>query len=148
MSKTLKALALAGCFAINSGFGTGAAPARAHEPTTGYYNNGGYSNGGYSNGGYSNGGYSNGGYSNGGYSNGGYAVPTYQYYGNGGHDAAPHLHNTQTPIGNFSYYGTGRHDYRPHAHTQTPYGVTSYSGGPFIRTQSYAPPTPYYYRPW
>jgi hypothetical protein len=79
---------------------------------------------------------------------GGYGVPSSSYYGNGGHDAVPHWHTTQTPIGGFSWYGTGRHDYAPHVHTQTPYGITGYSGGFFNRTQSYAPPTPYIYQPW
>lgn len=86
-------------------------------------------------------------YGGGGYQ-GGYAVPTYSYYGNGGHDTQPHMHTKQTPFGTYSYYGLGRHDFRPHGHTETPYGITSYNGGRFSNTQSYSPPTPYIYRPW
>ena len=78
---------------------------------------------------------------------GGYGVPSYNYYGNGGHDAQPHMHNTQTPIGSFQWYGNGAHDFSPHGHTQTPYGITSYNGG-YNNTQSYSPPAPYVYMPW
>ena len=87
------------------------------------------------------------GYGYGGYP-GGYSVPAYSYYGNGGHDLQPHMHTRQGLFGNYSYYGMGRHDFRPHAHVETPYGITGYSNGPFRSTQSYAPPTPYGYRPW
>jgi hypothetical protein len=79
---------------------------------------------------------------------GGYGVPSYSYYGNGGHDFQPHWHTTQTPIGSFSWFGNGTHDFQPHVHNQTPYGITSYSGGPFMQTQSYSPPTPYTFMPW
>ena len=78
---------------------------------------------------------------------GGYAVPTNQYYGNGGHDSQPHWHTKQTPFGGYSYYGLGAHDFRPHAHVETPYGITSYSNGRYSSTQSYSPPG-YTYRPW
>jgi len=91
------------------------------------------------------------GYDGGGYGGGGYGggVPTYNYYGNGGHDAVPHMHTTETPIGTFGWYGLGAHDFRPHNHTETPYGIQSHHDDePFTRTQSYAPPTPYIYRPW
>jgi hypothetical protein len=74
---------------------------------------------------------------------GGYPVPSYNYYGNGGHDFQPHWHTTQTPFSSYSYYGLGRHDFRPHAHTETPYGITSYNGGFYSNTQSHAPPSPY-----
>ncbi len=79
---------------------------------------------------------------------GGYNVPSYSYYGNGGHDAAPHWHTRQGLFGRASYYGTGRHDFRPHGHVQTPYGITGYSNGLFNSTQSYSPPRPYGYQPW
>lgn len=82
------------------------------------------------------------------YGGGGYAVPSYSYYGNGGHDFQPHLHTRQTPFGTYSYYGLGRHDFRPHAHVETPYGITSFNGGYFSNTQSYSPPAPFLYRPW
>ena len=83
-----------------------------------------------------------------GYGGGGYGVPTYNYYGNGGHDYQPHMHTRQTPFGTSSYYGLGRHDFRPHGHQQTPYGITSYNGGYYSNTRSYSPPTPYGYMPW
>ena len=83
-----------------------------------------------------------------GHHGGGYSVPSYSYYGNGGHDAAPHGHASQGLFGSSSYYGTGRHDFGPHGHVQTPYGVTGYSNGLFNSTQSYSPPQPYGYRPW
>ncbi len=89
-----------------------------------------------------------GGYGGGGYYGGGYSVPSYSYYGNGGHDVAPHGHTRQGLFGSSSYYGTGRHDYRPHGHVQTPYGITGYSNGFFNSTQSYSPPVPYGYQPW
>ncbi len=91
-------------------------------------------------------GHHGGGYS-GGYG-GGYNVPSYSYYGNGGHDAAPHGHTSQGLFGGSSYYGTARHDYRPHGHVQTPYGVTGYSNGLFNSTQSYSSPRPYGHQPW
>ena len=96
-------------------------------------------------------GYGGGGYGGGGYGQGyggGSGAPVQQYYGNGGHDYQPHMHNVQTPFGGFSYYGLGGHDFRPHGHTQTPYGITGYNGGFFSNTQSYSPPTPYGYMPW
>lgn len=133
MRPMLRLMALASVVTIGSGLaiGTSSAKAQGHDHG-GHHQQGGYNGGGYG----------------GGYYGGGYGVPSYGYYGNGGHDAAPHWHNTQTPFGSFSYYGTGRHDYRPHPHTVTPYGITSYSGGRFRSTQSYSPPTPYYYSPW
>lgn len=93
-------------------------------------------------------GYGYGGGYPGGYSGGGYAVPSYNYYGNGGHDFQPHMHTRQTPFGSYSYYGMGRHDFRPHDHVETPYGITGYSNGRFASTQSYSPPSPYIYWPW
>lgn len=81
----------------------------------------------------------------GGYSGGGYGIPSYGYYGNGGHDLQPHRHTRQTPFGTRSWSGNGAHDLRPHGHTVTPYGIESYNGR---RTRSYSPPTPYIYRPW
>lgn len=94
------------------------------------------------------GGYYGGGHGGGGHGGGGHGVPSYSYYGNGGHDFSPHMHSVQTPIGGFSYYGMGAHDFRPHGHTQTPYGITGYNGGFFSNTQSYSPPSPYTYQPW
>jgi hypothetical protein len=135
MKTTLRTMAWAGVLAIGGILGLGTSLARAQ----GY---GDYPGGGY--GGYG-GGY-DGGYG-GGY-DGGYGVPSYSYYGNGGHDFQPHWHTTQTPIGSFSWYGNGAHDYRPHIHNQTPYGITSYSSGLFQQTQSYSPPTPYTFMPW
>ncbi len=93
-------------------------------------------------------GHHSGGYGGGGFYGGGYSVPSYSYYGNGAHDAAPHGHTRQGLFGSSSYYGTGRHDYRPHGHVQTPYGITGYSNGFFKSTQSYSPPVPYGYQPW
>ena len=114
----------------------------------GYYGGGGYGQGYSGGGGYGQGYYGGGGYGQGYYGGGGYAVPSYNYYGNGGHDFQPHWHTKQTPIGNFSYYGQGAHDFRPHAHTETSYGITSFNGGYFSNTQSYSPPAPFIYRPW
>jgi hypothetical protein len=117
---------LAGMIAVGSAFGLGSASAKAHEPVPGA-------------------GPAFGGYPGGGYGGGGYGVPGYSYYGNGGHDAAPHWHTKQTPFGTFQYFGTGRHDFRPHQHTVTPNGIESYNSP---RTRSYSPPSPYIYRPW
>ncbi len=128
MRSTLKTMALAGLLSVGGVLGLGASPAKAHDF--------GYGGGGYYGGG--------GGY----YGGGGYGVPSYSYYGNGGHDFQPHWHTRQTPFGSYSYYGLGAHDFRPHAHVQTPYGITSYSNGLFGSTQSYAPPAAYIYRPW
>jgi len=75
-------------------------------------------------------------------------VPSYGYFGNGGHDTVPHWHETTTPFGRFSWYGTGRHDYQPHEHRVTPYSYESYSSGPFGRTRSFHSPKPYRYMPW
>jgi len=136
MRPIFRMTALASVLAIG-GLGLGTSSAQAQ----------GYGYGGYG-GGYDGGGYG-GGYGNGGYGGGyGGSVPSYNYYGNGGHDAVPHAHTTQTPFGSFNWYGSGAHDYQPHAHTETPYGIQSYSGGLFTRTQSYAPASPYIYRPW
>ncbi|GAC1472061.1 MAG: hypothetical protein NVSMB9_18880 [Isosphaeraceae bacterium] len=93
------------------------------------------------------GGYYGPGYGGGGYG-GGYGVPSYNYYGNGGHDTQPHMHVRRGLFGTSAYYGLGRHDFRPHGHTQTPYGITSHNGGVFSNTHSDSPPTPYGYRPW
>ena len=73
-----------------------------------------------------------------------------RYYGNGGHDLAPHLHNTQTPIGSFNWYGNGAHDLRPHEHANSPYGgYRGYSPSPFGgTTTSYYNSTPCTYMPW
>lgn len=132
MRFSLRSMALAGVLATGLlAFGTTSAQAQGY---------GGYGQG------YAGGGYGPS-YGGGGY-RGGYGVPSYNYYGNGGHDAAPHMHTKQTPFGTYSYYGVGRHDFRPHGHTETPYGITSYNGGRFSNTQSYSPPTPYIYRPW
>jgi hypothetical protein len=89
----------------------------------------------------------------GGYPGGSYGsypgrVPSYGYYGNGGHDAAPHWHETTTPFGRFSWYGTGRHDFQPHEHRVTPYRYESDSDGPFWRTRSFHSPRPSRYLPW
>ncbi|RUL87024.1 hypothetical protein [Tautonia sociabilis] len=89
--------------------------------------------------------YQHGGGYHGGHHGGVYGVPAYGYYGQGGHDFAPHWHTRRTPFGGFGWYGTGRHDYRPHGHTVTPYGIESYNSW---RTRSYSPPTPYVYYPW
>ena len=126
MRPALRAVAVLGVMILGSVFGTPSAKAQGF----------GHHHHGYS-----------GGYG-GGYSGGGYGVPSYGYYGNGGHDFAPHGHTVQTPIGGYSYYGNGAHDYRPHLNVQTPYGVMGYSGGFFSNTQSYSPPTPYGYQPW
>ena len=128
----------AGVLAVGSLFGMSASSAQAQGPVFG---RGAYG-GGYR------GGHDGGGHGGVGYGGGGYGVPSYNYYGNGGHDAQPHWHTRQTPFGGFSYYGQGRHDFRPHGHTETPYGITSYNGGFFSNTQSYSPPTPYGYLPW
>ena len=118
----------------------------------GYGQNGGGYGQGYYGGGY-NQGYYGGGYNQAGYGGGygqGYGVPTTAYYGNGGHDLQPHLHNTQTPTGNYVWYGNGAHDLQPHEHTQSPYtGYRSYSANPFGGvTTSYHNSTPYVYMPW
>jgi hypothetical protein len=133
MRLPLRSMALAGFLAIGGlvGLGTSTAKAQGH----GDHHDGGH--GDHHGGGY-------GGQYGGGYG-GGYGVPSYNYYGNGGHDAQPHWHTRQTPYGSYSYYGLGRHDFRPHGHTVTPYGIESYNGR---RTRSYSPPTPYTYRPW
>lgn len=78
-----------------------------------------------------------------------YAAPNFNYYGNGGHDAAPHWHTTRGPYGAFQWYGTGTHDAQPHEHVASPYGGhRSYSVGPYGVTESYYPSTPYTYMPW
>jgi len=158
MKRSIRTGILTGILAIGAGT-IGVSSVKAHDPILG----GGYGYGGGYGGGYDGGSYGGGYGSPGGYSSygggsngyggygggyGGYGVPSYSYYGNGGHDTVPHTHTTQTPIGSFNWYGAGAHDYQPHGHTQTPYGVQSYSGGPFTRTTSYASPTPYIYRPW
>jgi hypothetical protein len=125
MRRTLRTMASAGILALGGAWGLGTSSAWAHDGV----NPGGTLGGVYPGG-------------------GGHGAPGFSYYGNGGHDAAPHWHTTQTPLGSFSWFGTGAHDFRPHVHTQTPYGITSYSGGRFHRTRSYSPPTPYIYRPW
>ncbi len=134
MRSTLQTFVLAGVLGIGSALGFGASSAKAQ----------GFGYGG-DPGGYYGGGYGGGGYYGGGYYGGGYGVPSYSYYGNGGHDLQPHWHTKRTPFGSFQYYGNGRHDLRPHGHTVTPYGIESYNGR---RTRSYSPPTPYGYRPW
>lgn len=118
MRLTLRTMALAGLFTIGSvlGFGTSSAKAQGF----GYGGHHGH--------------------------RGGYGVPASSYYGNGGHDFAPHGHTVQTPLGGYSYYGNGAHDYRPHLNVQTPYGIQGYSNGFFRSTQSYSPPVPY--QPW
>ena len=83
-----------------------------------------------------------------GYGGYGYAPPVSTYYGLGGHDAVPHWHNTQTPVGSVNWYGLGQHDFVPHGHVQTPYSYTGYSSSPFSRTQSFYSPYPPVYRPW
>ena len=120
MRPTLRTMALAGLLGLGSVLGLGASPVKADD----FGGGGGY------------------------YGGGGYRVPSYSYYGNGGHDYQPHLHTRQTPFGGSSYYGLGRHDFRPHGHVQTPYGITSYSNGFLGNTQSYSPPAPYIYQPW
>ena len=115
MRSTLRMMALAGVLSIG-GLALGGAEAKAD----------GYGHGGDHHG-------------------GGYGVPSYGYYGNGGHDLQPHWHTKRTPFGNFQYFGNGRHDLRPHGHTVTPYGIESYNSR---RTRSYSPPTPYGYLPW
>ncbi len=62
----------------------------------------------------------------------------YAGYGNGGHDLAPHGHQTYTPFGSMSYYGNGFHDLRQHGHSVSPFGgVNSYGYTPFGPTTSY-----------
>jgi len=138
---------MAGILAVGSGLGASSASAQGY----GYGYGGGYSTGYVTQGcGYSGGGYAPSyGYGGGGYAAPTYAAaPTYTYYGNGGHDAQPHLHIRQGLFGTRTYYGLGAHDFRPHAHVESPYGITSYSNGRFSNTQSYAAPSPYIYQPW
>ncbi|MBX6316727.1 MAG: hypothetical protein IRY99_28010, partial [Isosphaeraceae bacterium] len=80
----------------------------------------------------------------------GYGYPGFyqRYYGNGGHDAAPHWHISRTPVGTFVWYGNGPHDYRPHEHVRTPFGYRGYSVSPFGVTESIYPSTPYTWMPW
>ena len=139
MKPVIRTHILAGVLAVGGVLAFGSSTAKAQG-----YGYGGY--GGGQGGGYGQGYGQGGGYGQG-YGQGG-GVPSYNYYGNGGHDLAPHMHNVQVPFGGFSYYGNGAHDLRPHAHTETPYGVTSYNGGFFSNTQSYSPPSPYTYMPW
>ena len=124
MRPNLRTMVLAGVLALVSGLGIGTSSARAHD--NGYGGRGGFPGGGF----------------------GGGVVPGYRYYGNGGHDYQPHWHRTQTPFGSFSWYGNGAHDFRPHEHSVSPYGYRGYSGGPFHRTESFYPSTPYRYMPW
>ena len=131
MRPTLRTMALASFLAFGSVLGLGSSSAKAQG--FGHHHHGGGYRGGYSRG------------YGGGYYGGGYAVPSYSYYGNGGHDYQPHGHTAQTPYGGYSYYGNGAHDFVPHGHVQTPYGITGYNGG-YPYTQSYSPPTPY--MPW
>ena len=164
MRFSLRSMALAGVLATGLlTFGTTQAQAQGYG---GPYNGGGYGqqyNGGgygqrYNGGGYGQasygGGYGQGyggGYQGGyGQGYGGYAVPTQQYYGNGGHDLQQHMHTTQTPIGTFSWYGNGAHDLQPHEHTNSAYGgYQGYSPSPFGGvTTSYYNSTPYTYMPW
>lgn len=79
------------------------------------------------------------------------------YYGNGGHDFAPHYHQYDTPYGSYSYYGNGLHDLVPHDHVyvnpgyyggysgySTPYD--GYSSGYYSPYgSSYSPGYPSYY---
>jgi hypothetical protein len=124
----LRTMALAGILALGGPWGLGTSSARAQ----------GFGYGGYSGGGYYGGGYGGLGYS-----------PTYQYYGNGGHDAVPHWHNTYTPFGTVTWFGSGAHDFQPHEHTVSPYGgYRGYSAGPFGITESIYQSTPYIYMPW
>jgi hypothetical protein len=134
MRRAMRTMVLAGILAVGTALGLATSPAKAQ----GF---GGYP-GGYG-GGY---GASYGSGYGGGY--GGYNNPGFSYYGNGGHDFQPHWHTTQTPIGSIGWYGNGAHDFQPHVHTQTPFGITGYSGGLFQQTQSYSPPTPYTFMPW
>jgi len=117
-------MALASVLTIGSGLAPGTSEAKAQ----------GYGYGGHP-----------GGHHDGGHHGGGYVAPGYGYYGQGGHDFAPHWHTKRTPFGTFEWYGNGRHDFRPHGHSVTPYGIESYNSW---RTRSYSPPTPYVYRPW
>ena len=119
MRRTLRTVAVASVMMIGSAFGIATPSAKAHDPGYG----GGYP----------------------GYGVPSYPVPSYPYYGNGGHDLAPHWHTRQTPFGPVQWFGNGRHDLRPHGHTVTPYGIESHNSW---RTRSYSPPTPYGYRPW
>jgi hypothetical protein len=120
MRRTVRTVVLSSVVAIGGVVGIGAASAHAHD----FGGGGGYE---------------------GGYGGGNYGVPSYGYYGNGGHDLAPHWHTRQTPYGEVRWYGNGRHDLRPHGHRVTPYGIESYNSP---RTRSYSPPTPYIFRPW
>jgi len=145
MRSNIRMMAMVGVLTLGGGLWASSANAQ------GYGYGGGYVAQSYT---YSSGGYApsygyGGGYAPSyGYGGGGYAVPTYSYYGNGGHDTQPHMHTRQTPFGSSSYYGLGRHDFRPHDHVESPYGITSYSNGRFSSTQSYAAPSPYVYRAW
>lgn len=143
MRSALRMMAMAGVLSIGS-LTLGTSEAKADGDGHGdHHQGGGHHGGGYNQGG----GYYGGGYGQGGssYGGGGYRVPSYGYYGNGGHDLQPHWHNKRTPFGSVQWYGNGRHDLRPHGHTVTPYGIESYNSR---RTRSYSPPTPYGYRPW
>jgi len=134
MRGILRRLALAGVVLAGT-FGIASSSAQAQ----------GFGYGGYG-GGY--GGAYAGGYG-GGYG-GGYTAPSYNYYGNGGHDFQPHWHTTQTPVGSFAWYGNGAHDFMPHEHSHSAYGgYRGYSPSPFGGvTTSYYTSTPYIYMPW
>ncbi len=77
-----------------------------------------------------------------------YGAPAYGYYGNGGHDFAPHWHQSTTPYGTYSWYGNGPHDFQPHSHVQTPYSYQGSSVSPWGYTQSFYPNSPYQYSPY
>jgi hypothetical protein len=125
MKTNPRAIALAGVLTICGFLGMETSSARADD-----FPDGGYPGGGY-----------------GGYYGGGAAVA--RYYGNGGHDMAPHWHRTTTPLGMFMWYGNGSHDLQPHEHTISPYsGYRGYSVSPFGVTESFYPSTPYTYMPW
>lgn len=157
MRTTIRSVALATVLGLGGLLAIGSSPALAQ----GYYQGGyGYSpsyGGGYGARGYYGGGYVaanvnpgyGAGYGSPQYYGGGYAAPNFNYYGNGGHDAAPHWHTTRGPYGAFQWFGSGAHDAQPHEHVASPYGGhRSYSVGPYGVTESYYPSTPYTYMPW
>jgi hypothetical protein len=71
------------------------------------------------------------------------------YYGNGGHDASPHWHQTNSPYGSSMSFGNGAHDFQPHMHSYSPNSYQGYSSSPWGNTTSYYSQTPgYTYMPW
>src|SRR4051794_39241930 len=98
MRSAFRMMSLASVLAIG-GLAVGTSSARAQGFGYGGYPGTYYGSGAY----YGAGSY----YGSGGYYGGGYGIPSFNYYGNGGHDLQPHWHTTQTPFGSFGWYGNG-----------------------------------------